>query len=236
MTHPQYTSACRLAQLDHPPPLSLAQLQHAQAGCSDCLNHLMRQNDGLVHWVIRRYGSNLLSYDEALQAGRIGLWQALLHFDLARGTAFSTYAVVVIGRHIHREGQAYRRFWRPLPQVFPAPLPHLLEEAHRGLLIQAVPSWMAQLPPRLVHIVRCYYGLDGSPPQTLSAIAQTLGITCQRAYQLLQKAHHLLALPIHSWPIRLLLGRTSTQELRATLRAWYTFRRRGQATTWRPIR
>jgi len=232
----QYTTRCPLTQLSHPPPFHPTQLQHAQQGCPCCLNQLMQKNDGLVHWVIRRYGSDPLSYDEALQAGRIGLWQALRHFDLARGTAFSTYAVVVIGRHIQREGQCYRRFWRTLPQVFPAPLPHLLEEAHRSLLIGAVPSWVAQLPPRLGHIVRRYYGLDGSPPQILSTIAQTLGITCQRAYQLLQKAHHLLALPIHSWPIRLLLGRTSTQELRATLRAWYTFRRRGQATTWRPIR
>lgn len=235
MTHPQYTSACRLAQLDHPPPFHPTQLQHAQQGCPCCLNQLMCKNDGLVHWVIRRYGSDPLSYDEALQAGRIGLWQALLHFDPCRGTAFSTYAVVVISRHIHGEGQSYRRFWRPLPQVFPSPLPHLLEEAHRGLLIQAVPSWVAQLPPRLGHIVRRYYGLDGSPPQILSAIAQALGITCQRAYQLLQKAHHLLALPSHSWSLRLLLGRTSARELRATVRAWYTFRR-SQATTWRALR
>jgi RNA polymerase sigma factor (sigma-70 family) len=232
----QYTTRCPLTQLSHPPPFHPDQLQHAQAGCPACLDHLVRQNEPLVHWVLYRWGSHALSYDEALQAGRIGLWQALRHFDPARGTAFSSYAVVAIGRHIQCESQRHRRFWRPLPYLSPPPPPDPLEQAHRCLLIQAVPSWVAQLPPRLGHIVRRYYGLDGSPPQILSTIAQTLGITLQRVHQLLQKAHHLLALPIHSWPIRLLLGRTSTQDLRATLRAWYAFRRRGQATTWRPIR
>lgn len=231
----QYTTRCPLTQLSHPPPFHPDQLQHAQAGCPACLDHLVRRNEPLVHWVLYRWGSDSLSYDEALQAGRIGLWQALRNFDPARGTAFSSYAVVAIGRHIQREGQRHRRFWRPWPYLPPPPPPDPLEQAHRRLLIQAVPPWVAQLPPRLAFIVRCHYGLDGFRGHLLTPIGAHLGITCQRAYQLLQKAHHLLALPSHSWSLRLLLGRTSARELRATLRAWYTFRR-SQATTWRALR
>ena len=54
----------------------------------------MRRHDGLVHAFIQRQGGGAISYEEALQAGRIGLWRAILGYDPARGTAFSTYAWV----------------------------------------------------------------------------------------------------------------------------------------------
>jgi hypothetical protein len=38
---------------------------------------MLRGHDGLVHAVIRREGSGALTYEEALQAGRIGLWRAI---------------------------------------------------------------------------------------------------------------------------------------------------------------
>jgi DNA-directed RNA polymerase specialized sigma subunit len=48
-------------------------------------------------------------YEEALQAGRIGLWHAIRGYDPARGTAFSTYAWVAIYRQIHRRAKELRR-------------------------------------------------------------------------------------------------------------------------------
>jgi hypothetical protein len=60
-----------------------------------------------------------VAYEELLQAGCIGLWQAVLHFDPHRSIAFSTYAWVTIQRHIWRAvAQANR------PQANP-PLPRL---------------------------------------------------------------------------------------------------------------
>jgi len=44
------------------------------------------------------YGN--VAYADLLQVGRIGLWQAVLHFDAKRGVAFSTYAVVAIHRRM----------------------------------------------------------------------------------------------------------------------------------------
>jgi len=61
----------------------------------------MEQHDGLVHAFIRRQGGGDIPYEEALQAGRGGLWRAIQGYDPARGTAFSTYAWVAICRHIH---------------------------------------------------------------------------------------------------------------------------------------
>jgi RNA polymerase sigma factor (sigma-70 family) len=185
---------------------------------------LVRQNEPLVHWVLQRSSSAPLSYDEALQSGRIGLWRALLRFDPERGFTFCTYAVVAIRRHIQRENQLGQRAQRPLPGVPGEPPAELLEEVQRRILLRAVPPWLAHLPPRLAYAIKAYYGLTNAPPQTQRAIARTLGVTRQRVQQLLTEARLLLALPVYSWPIRLLLERTSTADIQAALRAYYRFR------------
>jgi RNA polymerase sigma factor (sigma-70 family) len=183
----------------------------------------MAQNDALVHWVIRRFPSGPLSYDEALQAGRIGLWQALRHFNPARGTAFSSYAVPAILRHIRLEARRSQRFWRPWPDRPWAEPPDPVAEAERNGLRQAVQRWVEQLPRRQAVVLRARYGLDGAPPQDQKAIAAPLGVTRQRVQQLLQEAHLRLALPIYSWEVRCWLQRTAAPELRTARRAWYHF-------------
>ena len=52
-----------------------------QSGCQDCLDALMRRHDGLVHVVLRRQSRGGVAYEDLLQEGRIGLWQAVLHVD-----------------------------------------------------------------------------------------------------------------------------------------------------------
>ena len=78
--------------------------RQAQAGCRDSLNRLMARHEGLVHAVVRRHGLGVLSFAEALHAGRQGLWRATskLHYDPRRGLAFSTYAWPCILRQIWR--------------------------------------------------------------------------------------------------------------------------------------
>jgi len=233
MAPPQYMPKAPSAQSPHPSPDPSAQFQHAQAGCPDCLDHLMAQHARLVPWTIWRYGRDILPYDEAQQAGRIGLWQALLHFDPTRGVTFSSYAVVAIGRHIYREGQRYRRFWRPLPVLLPDLPPDPLEAATDHLVHQAVPRWVQTLPSRLRFVVQATYGLAGYRPQTCLALAARLGCSKQRAHQLRYEALHWLALPQPSWEVRLLLERTGAPELRAAQRAWARSRRY-RWTRWRP--
>ncbi len=62
----------------------------AQSECSVCLEGLMERHKGLVHAVLRRQARGGVAYEELLQAGSIGLWQAVLHFDPHRDMAFST--------------------------------------------------------------------------------------------------------------------------------------------------
>jgi RNA polymerase sigma factor (sigma-70 family) len=231
MTYSQCTPRCRFAQLDHPPPFHPEQLAHAQAGCPECLDHLVRQNEALICWVLQRLDRGPLAYEEARQAGRIGLWKALLGFDPRRGFAFSTYAVVAIRRRIQLEGQRSRRFWRALPALQPTPPPDLWEQLQRSLLLAAVPRWVAQLPPRRAAVVRAYYGLGGAQPQLQRTIALSLGVTTQRVQQLLAEARLLLALPVYSWELRCLLERTSRREVQAALRAWHHFRQKQRRST-----
>ena len=73
-------------------PSEATQFIQAQAGCVKSLNQLMARHDGLVQAVVRQQVLGELPFEEALQAGRIGLWRAIVGFDPARGLAFSSYA------------------------------------------------------------------------------------------------------------------------------------------------
>ena len=87
--------------IDSPGPNSGAILFHqAQAGCRLSLNGLMTTHERLVHAVVRRQCLGQLPFDEALQAGRQGLWRAILGYDPERGVAFSSYAWPSITRAI----------------------------------------------------------------------------------------------------------------------------------------
>lgn len=69
----------------------------------------MEQHDGLVHAFIQRQGGGEIPYEEALQAGRIGLWRAIQGYDRARGTTFSTYAWMAISCHADRRAKVLSR-------------------------------------------------------------------------------------------------------------------------------
>ena len=92
----------------------------AQAGCRICQDRLVRQHERLVHFVLRRQVSDEMAYADLLQVGRMGLWQAVLHFDAERGVAFSTYAVVAIQRRMWRASRRARR--TAAPHVFREPV------------------------------------------------------------------------------------------------------------------
>ncbi len=73
------------------------QFIQAQAGCIESLNRLMARHDGPVQAVVQVPGWP--PSEEALQAGRIGLWRAIPGFGPAQGAAFSTYAWTCIKRN-----------------------------------------------------------------------------------------------------------------------------------------
>ena len=181
------------------------QFIQAQAGCGESLNQLMARHDGLVQAVVRQQVLGELPFEEALQAGRIGLWRAILGFDPERGFAFSTYAWSSIKHRIWRAVKAYGRVDRTPFDPLEAPDPAVVWEGktiRRTLLVM-----VDRLPPRLAYVVMARYGLRGHTPFLYRQIGASLGLTKQRAHQLHKEALVRLRHPASSYRLRSLLDR-----------------------------
>ena len=179
----------------------------------------MKEHDGLVHAFIQRQGGGDISYEEALQAGRIGLWHALQGYDPARGTAFSTYAWVAIYRRIHRRARELSQDTEVLlaeiagSWVFPDPAGELEKKLVHDVLHELV----SQLPKRLCQVIVGRFGLGAQPPRTLKELGQELDLSGERVRQLEQDALAWLRHPAHSWYLRHLLDKNTTADYRRAL-------------------
>jgi RNA polymerase sigma factor (sigma-70 family) len=204
-------------------PTGAALFRQAQAGCRDSLARLMAAHEGLVHAVVRKQVLGPLPFAEALQAGRIGLWRAILAFDPQRGTAFSTYAWTSIMHHIWREVKLAERAHEqaanhlPLDQV-PASALGVMEpiQAWEASAVRsALQELVARLPQQLRTVVLARYGLNGNPRAIYPQIGTMLGLSAERARQLHSEALIRLRQPAHSQPLRLLLGRHTLADYEA---------------------
>jgi RNA polymerase sigma factor (sigma-70 family) len=193
-----------------PGPASEATLfRQAQAGCLVSLNTLMAHHDGLVQAVVRQQVLGDLPFAEALQAGRIGLWQAIVGFDPARGLAFSTYAWPCIMHQVWRAVKAYPPLDSPTVMgdgllSLAAPDPAAVWEAAAAR--RALHDLVHHLPQRLRQVIVARYGLDGAPPTIYRQIGAALGLSGERVRQLHTEALVWLRHPAHSQHLRSLLG------------------------------
>ena len=179
----------------------------------------MEQHDGLVHAFIQRQGGGDICYEEALQAGRIGLWRALQGYDPARGTAFSTYAWVAIYRRIHRRAKELSQDTEVLLAEIAGSwvLPDPAGELEKKLVHDVLRELVSQLPKRLCQVVVGRFGLGAQPPCTLKELGQELGLSGERVRQLEQDALAWLRHPAHSWYLRHLLDKNTTADYRHAL-------------------
>jgi RNA polymerase sigma factor (sigma-70 family) len=186
---------------------------------AQAVQEAMEQHDGLVHAFIRRQGGGDIPYEEALQAGRIGLWRAIRGYDPTRGTAFSTYAWVAICRHIHGRAKELSRDidgWSqevPASWIVPDPAVGLEKKLIRSVLLDLVD----QLPERLRRVIVARYGLGEDPPCLLKGLGEEMGLTGERVRQLEQEALAWLRHPAHSWRLRRLVGKNTTADYRRAL-------------------
>jgi RNA polymerase sigma factor (sigma-70 family) len=213
----------------------------AQAGCQECLNGLMRRHERLVHTVLRRQSSGPLSYAELLQAGRIGLWQAVLHFDSARGVAFSTYAGVAIERRLWQAVKQAQRTQGSAPlslvlsasdarwQRPPADARQLAEEQlGRQEVVSALAAAIVRLPDREQQVLLALCGWDGQAPRNLSQIGAQWGVSRQAVTYWYHKALISLRLPAVAGRLRQLCDQTRRsdyQRSQALNRTWRRGRR-----------
>lgn len=192
----------------------------AQAGCRESVNRLMGQHDGLVHAVVRQQVLGELAYDEAIQAGRIGLWRAILGYDPERGTAFSTYAWTAIMRSVWAAvKQSEKRKGKtavPLSIAIADARQEPDKQWEQKALVVAIRQAAAQLPARLQLVLNTRYGWTGEPPATFRQIGKRLGVSRQRAQQLHQEALLRLRQPALSYQLRAWLGKHTAAAYAAT--------------------
>jgi RNA polymerase sigma factor (sigma-70 family) len=182
---------------------------------------------------VRRQVLGDLRYTEALQAGRIGLWRAIVRFDPNRGYAFSTYAWRSIVHHVWRAIKVHTRAssldpvemyseWQRIARVDPAAL--AVACSVHDILYELV----TRLPQRLQRIIVARYGLDGQGGRLYREIGKHLGLSGERARQLHTEALVWLRHPAHSQHLRSLLTYHSLADYEwAEAEAQRWLRRRG---------
>ena len=206
----------------------------AQAGCLESLDRLLRQHEGLVRQIVAHQQLCGLPFEEALQAGRIGLWRAIEGYDPQRGTRFSTYAYPAIIRQVW---DAVRREWAWERRQVPEELLGVYFEAHSAddrqkaeweQVEDRLRGMVAGLPERQAEVLRRRYGLDGQARETLAEIGGQWGVSRQRVYQIEEAALISLRQPGQSQELRSLLGRHSQGEYEWVERVTQAYlRRRG---------
>ena len=65
------------------------------------LEDKLKENEGLVIYVVKKLYPYWLDNEDIIQCGRIGLWKAIVTFDENRGK-FSTHAYILIRREIQK--------------------------------------------------------------------------------------------------------------------------------------
>jgi RNA polymerase sigma factor (sigma-70 family) len=169
----------------------------------------MEKHAKLVIAVVRKQVLGDLAYEEALQAGRIGLWRAILNYDPDRGVAFSTYAWPSIARHIWRAVKAEERFVRRTAVPCTALSAKATDPAlvwERRVIDAALHALVQRQSMRLRVILVARYGLDGYPAAFYGEIGQRLHLSGERVRQLHNEALARVRHPAQSQHLRVLLG------------------------------
>ena len=200
----------------------------AQSGCRACQDALVRAHSGLIHTLLRQVAHAGVPYAELVQAGRLALWRAALHFAPQRGVQFATYAGVAVERALWATVHAGRRASALAGPVMAAPesgapLSQLLA------VRSAVQAAVMQLPTRLQEVVRALYGLDGQAPCTQVALGRAWGVSGERIRQLRVQALAILRQPGLSADLYALCapdGRAAYLQALRHNRTWQRRRRR----------
>ena len=208
--------------------------EQVQKGCHESLNLLMARHEGLVVSAVNRQNLGDLPFEEAVQAGREGLWHAILRYDPHKGYRFSSYAYPAIVHQVwaavkghceaNRKAHATREWAVFFRYCEAGPAQQQAAEEMRECLHALV----GRLPKRLRRVIQVRYELAGERWQTLAKIGTELGVCHERVRQLQQEALVWLRHPAHSQELRELLQRHSQQEYEwadEVAQAW--LRRRG---------
>lgn len=210
----------------------VARFACACIGCRECMATLLQEHEGLIYSVVQQQGMGGIEYADLIQEGRIGLWQAILHYEPGRGYAFSSYAWVVIRHHVRHAGKYADRREDDKDEEVEAWLERVdeLEDIWwQEHVRQALLAVVWKLPARLGGVIRLAYGLDGQGWHSLATIGRQWGISRERVRQLHNNALALLRLPALSMRLRGLCEQDNRQAYQQALslnRAWQRSQRK----------
>jgi RNA polymerase sigma factor (sigma-70 family) len=142
---------------------------------------------GLVVLLAAQVARDETLLEDLVQAGCVGLLEALRRFDPTYGVCFSTYAVPWIRGQLRRvlQREQQRPPAPPLPPTRAAdPLTPLLEQRELAAMQQGLP--LLSLKERRVLELR--FGLGDEPRHTLAETGLRLGISTGRARIIEQQA------------------------------------------------
>jgi RNA polymerase sigma-B factor len=121
---------------------------------------IVKRNIGLVKSIALEFRNSGEPIDDLVQAGYIGLLNAVANFDLSRNTRFSTYATYLIKGEIR----------------------HYIRDRHSTIRI---PQWVQAVNQRLKEEEEAIFQAQGRPP-TLAELAQRLGLSEEQLVELLR--------------------------------------------------
>lgn len=145
----------RLVELDNEGLLALlgrlrADRRHVEP-IAQVRDEIVRRNVGLVKSIAQEFRNAGEPLEDLVQAGYIGLLNAVANFDLARGTRFSTYATYLIKGEIR----------------------HYIRDRHAMVRI---PQWVQAMNRRVKGEEEAFFQAKGRPP-TLRELADRVGLT-----------------------------------------------------------
>ena len=121
---------------------------------------IVRRNVGLVKSIAIRFVHSGEPLDDLIQAGYIGLLNAVTNFDLAKETRFSTYATYLIRGEIR----------------------HHIRDKHATIRI---PQWVQTMNRRMKEAEEAFFQEEGRPP-TLAELAERLELSEEQAAAILR--------------------------------------------------
>lgn len=157
---------------------------------------IMSANTRLVISIIRQIGGGN-NFDELLSDGVTSLLNAVEKFDYDRGFRFSTYATMVLKRHLFRCIKRGHRDSTRFPIGDPGLLMECpqrdggqrLSESQWASLTGAMEKMLEQLDTREQHIIRERFGFDSlGKKRSLQSIAGDFGVCKERVRQLEKRA------------------------------------------------
>ncbi len=148
------------AALSNEELIELLQQAGSLADSAELREEIVRRNVGLVKSVAVKFLTSGEPLDDLIQAGYIGLLNAVANFDLARNTRFSTYASYLIQGEIR----------------------HYIRDKHSTIRI---PQWVQTMNRRVKEAEEAFFQQEGRPP-TMAELASRLDLTEEQLATLLR--------------------------------------------------